>query len=325
MQGLFTGRLTAVFLALSLWSAPAQAEGPVQLDGIAAVVNDDIVLVSQLEREVTVSPMLAQAIQSLGPSATQQQAEQIRREVRSQVLDDLIEVQLIKREAARFQIAVSETDVDHYIQQMTQQNGFSSVDQLRNAVLESGQFGNWADYRQMVRDQILVYQTTGALTNYKVSEAQVREHYRKMARDVDAKVEVERLVFSPPPGDSEARDRVYAQAQVAARRLRSSEDFDVVAAELGQSDTRQELGRGSVAPQLEDAIFAAKQGQVVGPLASGQGFVVFKIVRRDASEVLSFEQARERIRGMLEQEALERASKEFRQQLRAKAHIDIRL
>ncbi len=312
-------------IALTVVAGPAHAADGAVLDGIAAVVNDDIVLISQLEREVNVSPFLAQALQSLGPSATQQQAERVRREVRAQVLDDLIEVQLIKREAARFQIAVSEADVDQYIRQMTEQNGFGSVDQLRQAVLESGQFGTWGDYRQMVRDQILVYQTTGALTNYKVSEAQVREHYRKMARDVDAKVEVARFLFTPPAGDAEARDRVYAQAQTVARRLRAGEDVEAVAAETGQEDLLQQLGRGSVAPQLEDAIFAAKQGQVVGPLASGQGFVIYKIIARDASEVLSFDQAKDRIRAMLEQQALERASKEFRQQLRAKAHIDIRI
>ncbi len=314
----------AALLFSGLFVSPAHAE-PTLLDGIAAVVNDDIVLISQLEREVNVSPYLAQALQSLGPSATPQQAEQLRREVRAEVLDELIEVQLIKREAARFQITISETDVDHYIKQMTQQNGFSSVDQLRTAVLESGQFGSWADYRQMVRDQILVYQTTGALTNYKVSEAQVREHYRKMARDVDAKVEVAQLVFNPPAGQGEAREGVYTQAQAIARRLRAGEEVEVIAAELGQDEVVQELGRGKVAPQLEDAIFAAKQGQVVGPLASGQGFVVYKILSRDDAEVLSFEQARDRIRAMLEQEALERASKEFREQLRAKAHIDIRI
>ena len=80
-----------------------------------------------------------------------------------------------------------------------------------------------------------------------------------------------------------------------------------------------------MAPKLEDAAFAAKAGSVVGPLASGPGYVVFKVVEHVASAALSFEEAKDRIRAQLEQEAFIKAEQELKRQLRAKAHIDIRL
>ncbi len=314
-----------IALATAGPSVARAAEGAIVMDRVVAVVNDDIVLLSELERELTSSPILAMELEKLGPAATQVQVEKKMEEVRPAVLDELIERQLIRREAARMQIPVGEADIERYLKQMARDNGFATVQDLRTAVVESGQYGSWADYRQMIRDQILVHVTTTYLTNFKVTEAQVREHYRKMARDVDAKIVLEQLVFIADEQSSDARDKIYARAQTVARRLRSGEPFDGVAGEIGQAETRRTLGRGEIAPQLEDAIFAAKEGQVVGPLASGRGYVVFMIVEREDTDVRSFEQAKDQIRAMLEAEAFDRASHDFRQQLRAKAHIDIRL
>ena len=85
------------------------------------------------------------------------------------------------------------------------------------------------------------------------------------------------------------------------------------------------ISRGDVAPALEDALFAAKAKQVVGPIASGQGYVVFTVDEHLESAALSYEEAKDRIREQLEQEGFFKAQAEMRQQLRAKAHIDIRL
>jgi peptidyl-prolyl cis-trans isomerase SurA len=320
--------LSAMLLstAAATVTTSARAGEATVLDRVVAVVNDDVVLLSELERELMTSPILAEALGGLGPRPLQAQIEKKTEEVRMKVLEDLIERQLIRREAARLQIPVSEADVDRYLRQMAKENQFETVEELRQAVVASGEFGSWGDYKQMIRNQILVQVTTSYLTNYKVTEAQVREHYRKMARDVDAKIELEQLAFIADQRSSETRDKIYAQAQAIARRLRAGEAFETIAAELGQTEkTHRSLARGEIAPQLEDAIFAAKTGQVVGPLASGRGYVVYIIVEREETDVRSFEQAKSQIRMMLEMQAFERASREFREQLRAKAHIDVRL
>ena len=206
----------------------------------------------------------------LGQGATQQQVDQIIREERAKTLDDLVKSSLVKKEAQRFQIEVSEGDVDRYLLNLAQVNNFKSVAELRKAVEESGEYGAWSDYKQDIRDQLIVYKTTQSLANFAVTDAQVREQYRKMTRGEASKVEVERFLFTPDAATAQARDAVYSKAQVTARRLRSGEAVDAVAAELGVAGTtRKTIGRGEVAPAVEDAIFAAAQGGVIGPL----GFV----------------------------------------------------
>ena len=99
-----------------------------------------------------------------------------------------------------------------------------------------------------------------------------------------------------------------------------------IAEQIGQAgDVERTIGRGDVAPALEDAVFGAQKGAVVGPIASGQGYVVFKVIDHVASAALSYEEAKDRIRDQLENEAFFKAEQELRSQLRAKAHVDVRL
>lgn len=312
-------------LGLCLLAASPARAGTL-LDRVVAVVNDEVILLSELESALRGSPSLQERVQALGQGATQQQVEQVLREERARTLDDLVKTALVKKEAQRFQIEVSEGDVERYLQSMAQANGFKSVAELRKAVEESGEYGAWSDYKQDVRDQLIVYKTTQSLANFAVTDAAVREQYRKMTRGEASKVEVERFLFTPEAATAPARDAAFSKAQITARRLRSGEAVDAVAAELAVAGTtRKTIGRGEVAPTVEDAIFAAQQGSVVGPLETGQGFLVLKIVQHMSSDVLSFEQAKENIRMQLEEQAFNKAAEDFRNGLLAKAHVDIRL
>lgn len=314
----------AVSLAGALVSAPALAEGVV-LDRIVAVVGDEIILLSQLDALVNSSPLLQEALAKYGRNPTPQQIEMATREARMMALDELIDQQLVKKEAARFQITISDADVERYLQQIAAENGFSTVKQLREAVEQSGQYGHWQDYIQDTKEQLLVFQTTRALANTAVTDAQIREQYRKMVRGEDIKADLMRFVFTPQEQTAKARDAAYVKAQTVARRMRSGEDPTALAAEFGVAEPKSTLSRGEVAPAIEDAIFAARVGETVGPLETGQGYLVVKVLRHETGNVLPFDQAKERIRSQLEQEAFARAVKDLRASLRAKTHIDQRL
>jgi len=321
-------RLLAFVLAAAI-AAPVIV-APVQagelLDRVVAVVNDEVILQSELELALRSSPALQERLGQLGQTATQQQIEQAIREERANTLDELVKNLLVKKEAQRFTIDVGEGDIDKYLQQLAGANGFKSTAELRKAVEESGEYGAWTDYRQDIRDQLIIYKTTQSLANFAVTDAQVREQYRKMTRGEESKVEVERFLFTADTQTAAARDAAFAKAQATARRLRAGEPVDALAAEHQLTGkTRKTIARGEVAPAVEDAIFAGQKGSVIGPLETGQGHLVLKIVEHFTSDVLSFEQAKERIRAQLEEEAFTKAAEDFRNGLVAKAHIDIRL
>jgi hypothetical protein len=188
-------------LAASPLLAARPAMAGTLLDRVVAVVNDEVILMSELEVAVRSSEPMQQRVQALGQGATQQQVDQIIREERAKTLDDLVKSSLVKKEAQRFQIEVSEGDVDRYLLNLAQVNGFKTLPELKKAVEESGEYGAWSDYKQDIRDQLIVYKTTQSLANFAVTDAQVREQYRKMTRGEASKVEVERFLFTPDEGD----------------------------------------------------------------------------------------------------------------------------
>lgn len=322
--GMLLRSITLVLGVVLGVAAPAHADREV-LDRIAAIVNDEVVLVSEVNRAMRASPLYQEAMSQLPPSASPQVVEQKQAEVRAKVLDELIDGALIRAEAARFQITATDEDVERALPNVASSNGLS-VAELRQQVEASPEYGSWDEYREELRRDILVYKTMISLATWNVTEAQVRERYRKVSRDEGARVVVERMLFAPQGQGSKARDKAFARAQIAARRLRASEPAERVAADIGYTDELQvTIARGDIAPVLEDAVFAAKANQVVGPLASGQGYAVFKVVEHRESSALSYEEAKQRIRAQLEEEAFVKAQNDFKTGLRAKSHVDIRL
>jgi len=314
-------------LVLCAWPAPSGAapSGRVELDRVVAVVGDQIILYSELSRQTARHPLLQEAMQQLPQNASAQLVEQKRRDVEAKVLDELIDLELLRAEGRRFELRVTEQDIDQALPNVAAQYGLT-VAELRQQVEASEEYASWGEYRADLRDQIIQYRVAQLLATWSVSEAQVREHYRKMTRDESAKVRVEQFTFAAASADREDRDRAFARAQGVARRLRDGETpADVVTAIGYEVETERTIGRGDIAPSLEDPIFAAQVGAVVGPSASGQGYVVFKVIEQLESAALSFEEARDRIRDQLEAQAFYKAELELRRQLRAKAHIDIRL
>lgn len=308
-------------------AAPAPASAPtgrVELDRVAAVVGDEVILASELMRSAARHPLMQEGMASLPAGASPKMIQQKSREITAKVLDELIDLALMRAEAVKFDIQISEDEVDNAVADIAKQYQLT-MDELRKQVVASPEYGSWADYRGEVRDQILQYRLPQYLATWSVSEAQVREHYRKMTKDESAKVGVRQLVFNPPTQKSGDRDRVFAKAQAAARALRDGKEMDEVAEGLGQESPSRSVGRGDVAPAIEDALFEAKDTQIVGPLASGQGYVVFQVLQHVESAALDYEKAKDRIRQQLEAEAFIKAQNELRTQLRAKAHIDIRV
>jgi len=317
--------LLASFLLASAMPLAAQAAPRLVLDRVVAVVGDQIILHSELSRQTMRHPAFQEAMSELPQDASAELVDQKRGEVEALVLDDLIDLELLRAEGRRFDMRVTEQDIDQAMPNVAAQYGLT-VAELKQQVEASDEYASWVEYREDMRDQILQYRVTQMLATWSVSEAQVREHYRKMTRDETAKVKVHQFTFNAASAANEDRDRAFANAQIVARRLRDGEDVVEVAKSITYGrETERTIGRGDIAPSLETSIFAAKPNEVLGPTASGQGYVVFVVIEQLESAALDYEKAKERIREQLEAQAFYKAEQDLRRQLRAKAHIDIRL
>lgn len=307
-----------------LVSRPAGAE-PVVLDRIVAVVNDDIILASDLDEWMMYDDNVLTELATLqSQNASEDQLFRRFEELRPAALDELIARKLMLAQAPTFQIGASETEVDAYLANLARNAGLAGVPELKRAVEDSGRYGTWPQYRAKLHDDIVIYKFLGMMLNVSVSDQQVLDRYRQLSKGEEARMRVRRLSFAASEDPAE-RDAQLKLAKAVVRRLGEGEDPDAIAVELGQDTEPEEVTRSSVSRPIGERLFAASAGAVVGPLESGQGYVVFIVDEVITSDLLGFEQAKDALRQQLENEVQAKAKADLQEQLRGRAHVDIRL
>lgn len=305
--------------------ASAAADDGVVLDRIVAVVNDDIILASDLDLWMLYDEdVLAELMQMRNKNASEDQMLRRLEELRPVALESLVARRLMLAEATTYQQTVNEDEVEAYLQTLARNAGLGGVPELRRAVEETGQYGSWAQYRAKLREDIILYKLESLLLNVAVSDQQVLDRYRQLSRGEEARITVRRLVFRASDNPAE-RDEQLKTAKAVVRRLTDGESVEALAGELGQEVEAEELTRASVSRPIGERLFTAEAGDVIGPLESGQGYWVFVVDEVLASDLLGFDEAKEALRQQIFEEVRARARADLRERLRARAHVEIRL
>lgn len=300
----------------------AAAEGMV-LDRIVAVVNDQIILDSDLDLWMVYDDVVAYELQKL-QNPSEEQLLRKYNELRPMALDSLIGRMLMLAQAEQFQVGATEAEVEAYLQNIARNAGMPGVADLQRAVESSPRYGTWAQYRNKLREDVIIWKLRGALLNVAVSDQQVLDRYRELSKSEEARLQVRRLVFRAGE-DPAGRDALLLQAKAVVRRLGAGEDVEEIAEELGQESESEQVTRSSVSRSIGERLFAAKDGDVIGPLESGSGYVVFVVEEVITSDLLGFEEAKEQLRAQIFDEIQQKAEDDLKEQLRNRAHVDIRL
>lgn len=265
-----------------------------ELDRIVAVVNDDVILQSELDKRVAnIKKQIAERNTALPPDNI----------LDKQVLDQMITTQLELQQASSKNITVSDDEINQTISQIAQRNGFT-IAQMPDKLKEQGI--NYADYRQDLRDQIVIQ---------KVEEQLVQSQMHITPREVDAQIKEEQdsggantqyhlsqiLIATPlnPSHDQVAAARKKAEAIYA--KLKQGADFAATA--VASSDGQQALNGGDLGWRKQSelptfftsAIVNTKPGDITEPLQSSSGFHIVKVddvKRHDNKVVISQTHAR---------------------------------
>ena len=115
-------------------------------------------------------------------------------------------------------------------------------------------------------------------------------------------------------------------------RARAGADFAELARELSDDEATKadggELGwieRGSIATEWEAIVFAMDKGDVRGPVSGPRGLHVFYVADLEKSETASFEDAKSLIRGELYRKELDKETKQWLEEQRKNAFIELKL
>ena len=307
------------------------AEGKGQVfERIVAIVNEDIILLSEVEERV--GPIVAE-MQRRGEITERNQGAQIML-LRRRVLDLLIDERLMLQQAQQLKLGVTSEEIDRALEEIRKQNNVE-MDELVKALAQQGM--TLAQYRQDLRKQILRLKVVNAAVRSRVSvsDEEVRAYYDQMVRGAGGQrsVHASHIFIAIPDGATPAEvERRRRLAGEIVRRARAGEDFAKLAKEYSEdSATKDEGGdlgyltRGSLPKALEEVVFHMEAGEVRGPIRASRGFHVIKVLGRRDEGVKPFAEVKEQLRQQLYAQEMEKATKTWLQELRKKSHIEIRL
>lgn len=255
------------------------------LDGIAAVVNDEVVLRSDVEEQLYLFLMRNQ----MTPDSTMADT------LRQQILDQLIEEKLVVGEAKRQGLTVAEADVnkqvDRALDEAKQRIGSAEAfaEQLRKENLTEEKLRE--KYRSELRRQMLAERLVQKQISRKAPTQTEAEAYfganKSKFPKVPAEVRVS-VIQLPVEPDSLASGRAKARAVEARKRIAGGEKFAKVAAETSDDATSARSGgdlgfflHGQMAPAFDQAAFSLPIGKVSDPLRTEYGWHILEVIERD--------------------------------------------
>ncbi len=317
-------------LALALALPAALAAGPTDaeiIDRIVAVVDDEIITLSELEE--TARPLLAQVDQVADPVTRAQLRD---RQLRA-ALDALVGKKLVAQEAARRNLGVSSTDVDAHLERVRGQQGWTE-DQLR--LYLSSQGLSMAQFRAEVRENLLRQRVIGAVLGSKVriGETDLQDYYKEKLTRANTEYEVEaaHIVLTVPAQATEAEESAVRQkATELLQRARAGEDFTALAKQYSQGPGAANGGylgtirRGSLDGALETTLFEVEPGGVGGPVRTGFGYHIVKAIARKTLPPKPFEEVKGQLQRELHNKRLEDELGKWIDELEKKAFVDLRL
>ncbi len=280
-----TRRLPAILLAVAaLLSAPflAVAQQLQPVEGIAAIVDEEVILLSELDLAMrNVRAQYAGRENQLPP---QQVLER-------QVLERLVLVRLQVARAHAQGIRITEQQLNQTVAAIAQQNGLT-VDQLRQRIAEDGL--TYDGFRRSLADELLVQQLRQSQAQrVNVSEGEVDAALERQASG-GRQFRLAHIVVALPDGAT-AEQIATGQGKIeGVLNLIEKGELDFAAAAVRYSDSPNALEGGDlgwrsldeIPPAFAQQIRQMEPGQVLGPVRGPSGFQLLHLREvRDSGDV----------------------------------------
>ncbi|MFK7955872.1 MAG: peptidylprolyl isomerase [Lysobacterales bacterium] len=263
-------KFSVLILSLML-AAPAAVAEP--LERIVAVVEDEVILRTELERSVTnVVKQFNASGQPLPPRST----------LERQILSQLALIKLKLQNARATGVRVSDQEVDQAIARVAQQSGITQ-EQMRRTIIADGL--SWTRFREDMRDELVTQQLERRVSNSRVniSEGEI-DLFLENQDGPDGEFRLSHILIGLPEGASPTQ---VQQAREQADSLHSSlaEDADFSTLAITHSDGPQALQGGDlgwrpanqVPTMLTQELGEMSKGDYTRPIRDASGFHMFMV------------------------------------------------
>ena len=307
--------LAFMVVALLILPPSARAAGA---DGIAAVVNDQPVLMSAV----------ADRIKLLMVSSGMPNTDETREKIRPQVVNMLIDETLRMQEAGAQKIVVEDTAIDEGFAGIAAQNNMEP-EKFRAVLRQAGI--NEKSLRDQIRAQIAWSRVVQERLSdqVEISEFDVETTEQRLRANIGKAEYLAAEIFLPvdAPGDEgdvkQLADRLVKQLRGGGVR------FSAIASQFSQAAGASKGGdlgwvqEGQLAPELDAALAALQKGEVTAPVRTLTGYhiILLRDKRMSAADTLP---PREEIFNRLGLQNLDRVQRRHFLNIKAAAFIERR-
>jgi peptidyl-prolyl cis-trans isomerase SurA len=267
--------LRLMFAATAMMAASQAFSARTQLDSIAAVVNDEVITVHELE----------QRVDQYQAQLKKQNAQLPPRDVfERQMLERMIYEKVQLQYAHETSVRVDDPTLERAVARVAEGNKMTPQ-QFRDALQKDGL--DWSTFREDIRNEMTVGRLREREVDSRVSvtDAEVDAFLKATASATNEEVEVAHILLRAPEGANQAQwEKLQEKAEQILARARAGEDFGRLAA--ASSDAPDALSGGNLGwrkpdrlPTLyADAIRMLRPGGLSAVLRSPAGLHIVKLV-----------------------------------------------
>lgn len=316
----------AVLAVVAFGSSPlcraAFAADAQVIDGIAAVVNGDVITFSQVRGISEPREKLLRSQYSGDELMTKL------KEARQAAVQDLIDRQLVLQafKEEKFQIP------DYVIEDRVHEIIRESFGGDRNTFIKTLEAQNYTlgEFKKMELERIIVSAMRGknVKVNTIVSPAKVDEYYKQHIDQFTAKEQVKlRMIMIPGKADTGNSAAQKAMAEEVLGKLAGGAEFDRTAQVYSEDSTRDLGGdwgwieRKTLAGPLEKVAFNLPVGKISRIIEYGGNYYILKVEEKRGGSVQALAQVRSDIEKLLLQQEAQHLQERWIASLRSKAFI----
>jgi len=297
--------------------APPVKDSQSVIDRVVAVVNGDVVMMSELQEAIVLARRDGREVPP-GP------------DLERAMLNRLVEHRLQVQEARRDKIEVTEDELRTVVEDFVKRNG-NDRDKLEAQLQTQGV--TWEVLRREMREQLLAQRVRSrrVVLRARVTESEVDRYLTENRDKFEAGLKYHALHLAIPvesAGSPAAWERAKQEAESIAVALTGGADFTETARTRTKDVTGGDLGwlaRGELDAVFEQPLLALQKGQVTAPIRSGSAYHILKLDDREELTAERLADARQQARDLLLQKKAQERFDEWVETLKRRALIAIRL
>lgn len=270
-----------VILVCSFYSLLISAQEKKLIDGIAAVVGNNIIMYSEID---------AQYFQLLtkNPNGAN---------LRCELLEQMMTNKLLIHQAKLDSVVITENQVEseldrrlkYFIQQIGSEEKLEEY--YKKSIIEIK-----ADFKELIKEQLLSQNIQSKISrDISASPSDVKIYFEQILPDslplINAEIEIAQIVKSPPI-NAQQKLEVKNKLEGYKKRIQSGEEFSTLAVLYSQDPSTAKKGgevgyvsRGDLVPEFEAAAFSLKEKEISEVIETKYGYHIIQLIDRRGEQI----------------------------------------